>query len=235
MITGIIPDGYYPKSSVFTFCNLVDFRDYKKRFLSFKYKEYVVAGTPEGWFRLLKREGCRRIRLFYQSEKASSNPLNMEDYKLAGLVGGGGTWLIETIYDEYSNYWANRWEVTQREAQDKRIWSVNYARLVDKQPTTDMQIPIQQARQKLENSLKEINEFASVQQLDYWAEIFNKARSMLERQNPNSDYFHSDLIVLDNYSLVAQQTLFAAAAAWVFGGMGSWNDLGFQEREDQNQ
>jgi predicted butyrate kinase (DUF1464 family) len=32
--------------------------------------------------------------------------------------------------------------------------------------------------------------------------------------------------------LTAKQLLFSAGNAWVFGGMGSWNDLGFDNKED---
>lgn len=44
---------------------------------------------------------------------------------------------------------------------------------------------------------------------------------------------HQDLLVIKNYSLKALQLLFAAGTAWVFGGMGSWNDMGFKEKEIQ--
>jgi len=41
------------------------------------------------------------------------------------------------------------------------------------------------------------------------------------------------LLVTKNYSMAAQQLLFAAGTAWVFGGMGWWNDMGFDEKDVQ--
>jgi hypothetical protein len=32
--------------------------------------------------------------------------------------------------------------------------------------------------------------------------------------------------------LTSKQIIFSAGSAWVFGGMGSWNDLGFDSKED---
>ena len=44
-------------------------------------------------------------------------------------------------------------------------------------------------------------------------------------------FYHSDLGPANSYPLAAKQLLFAAGNAWVFGGMGSWNDLGFDDCE----
>jgi len=45
--------------------------------------------------------------------------------------------------------------------------------------------------------------------------------------------YHDDLAPDRALPLAATQILWAAQAAWVFGGMGSWNDLWF-EGDDQS-
>jgi len=40
--------------------------------------------------------------------------------------------------------------------------------------------------------------------------------------------YHKDLAPDHLLDLPAKQVLAACQAAWVFGGMGSWNDLGFE-------
>lgn len=115
--SGQLPVNYYPRNSTFQFCNLVDFRDFKKSFFFSKPKETVIAQNPNQWFDFLKLGGCKKIRLHYQSSK--DQPF-AADYKLAGMVGDGGTWLIETVYYDYSNYWSNRWEVTRQNASDNK-------------------------------------------------------------------------------------------------------------------
>jgi hypothetical protein len=40
--------------------------------------------------------------------------------------------------------------------------------------------------------------------------------------------YHKDLVVEGAAPSLAKALLDAAQSAWVFGGMGSWNDLGFE-------
>src|SRR6185295_15945004 len=97
----------------------------------------LLARDPGDWFRLLKKDGCKKIRLYYHP---AENQPSGEEHKLAGLVGGGGTWMIETIYRRHSNYWFNRWEVTNKDDPKGRIWSVSYGMIDKAQPTTDTQL-----------------------------------------------------------------------------------------------
>jgi len=150
------------------------------------------------------------------------------------IVGGGGVWLIEAVYNDYSNYWVSRWEVTNRNSADRRIWAVNYSLLSKGQPTKNLQIDNQLVKNKLTNTLSEITDFALKQNLSNWVAQFEKSRVILDSSSPEDGYYHKDLIPLDNYSLTARQILFSAGSAWVFGGMGSWNDLGFDNKEDND-
>jgi hypothetical protein len=152
---------------------------------------------------------------------------------LAGVVGGGGTWRIEACYDNYSNYWAEKWEVTKQKAPDNNIWGVKYGRVAKQAPKTYMQFGLIETREALKQSLTAIHDFASKHRLNTWQQIFDKAISTLNDPNPTPTYYQ-DIIISKNYSLDARQLLFAAANAWVFGGMGSWNDLGFDD-EDENK
>ena len=85
---------------------------------------------------------------------------------------------------------------------------------------------------ELKNTLIEITDFALKQNLKNWSEIFNKAIVVIDSASPEEDYYHKDLIPQGNYSLIARQILFSAGSAWVFGGMGSWNDLGFDGKDN---
>lgn len=49
--------------------------------------------------------------------------------------------------------------------------------------------------------------------------------------DPLALVYHKDLVPEGLLSLSARQILAACQAAWVFGGMGSWNDLAFDGQE----
>lgn len=228
---GLETDNFERTNSTFQFCNKVDFRDFKKPFLLGKPKEIVVATNPSEWFRLLKNQQCQRLRLYYQKPSDSSLP----SYKLAGFVGGGGTWFIEAVYEKFSNYWTSRWDVTRKDAPDSKIWTVNYGLTIKEQKTSDKQADLGILRDNLDRTLQEIAVFAFKQNLKSFGKIFDDSRKTLTSVAPQEDYYHKDLVKLEHYSVRAKQILFAAASAWVFGGMGSWNDLGFDNKDDNEQ
>jgi len=228
---GTIPTDFDSANTTFQFCANVDFREIRKLFFFSKPKEHVIASSPTEWFKYLKVDGCKHLRLYFENSKDQSST---KDHRLAGFVGGGGTWLIEAIYGNYSNFWANRWGVKNQNAADRKIWAVSYRTTAKKQHTNDLQIDNQLIKDKLNQTLTEIAAFAYKHNLQHWGDLFDKAKATLDSSSPSESYYHKDLIPLDNYSLIAKQILFAAGHAWVFGGMGSWNDLGFDNEDDNN-
>jgi hypothetical protein len=229
---GELIEDFFPSHSTFQHCNKVDFKNFRKRIFSSSPQEAPVANDPNEWFRFLKKGGCKKIRLFYQP---TGNKDPTPDHMLAGMVGGGGTWMIETVYGRYSHYWFNRWEVTKKDDPGGKIWSVSYAMTDKDQPVTDVRKDIRETCSLLEQSLIAITEFADARQLSGWAGVFKKASAILNSTDPAGDYYHHDLLVEKHYPLIARQLLFAAGAAWVFGGMGSWNDLVFETPEDNKR
>ena len=227
---GKVPIDFNSDNSTFQFCTRVDFREFKKQFFFSKPKENVVAEKPTKWFEYLMADGCNKLRLYFEYSKDQSFA---KDHKLAGFIGGGGNWLIEAIYDNYSNYWASRWEVTNQNAADNKVWTVNYGVTVVKQHTSNLQIGKEKIKNELRETLIEIADFAFKQNLNSWGEQFNKAIKTLDSSLPEENYYHKDLMPLENYALAAKQILFSAGLSWVFGGMGSWNDLGFDSIEDR--
>jgi len=223
--TGDFDTDFEKRNSTFQFCNRVDFRDFKKSIFS-KPKEVIVANNLIEWFELIKERKYLRLRLFNQNTADSLTP----DHKLAGFVGGGVTWYIETVKKDSSDYWTSRWDVTKPNAADQKISTVNYGLTVKDEKTREIKKEINDLRLYLDTTLQEIANFAFKQDLDSFGKTFDNARRTLDSKQPEQNYYHKDLIALDNYSLNARQVLFSAASAWVFGGMGSWNDNGFDDK-----
>jgi hypothetical protein len=76
--------------------------------------------------------------------------------------------------------------------------------------------------------LTAIRAFAVEQDLADWATEFGAAlalRDATDAELPYPDVFP------DSHPPEARHVAAMAARAWVFGGMGSWNDLGFESTE----
>jgi len=226
---GNLPADFNSTNTTFQFCQSIDFRESHKTLFFLKTRVKVVAENPAAWFKQLKAENCQRLRLYFQDSEGLSSG---KDYRDAGLVGGGGTWLIEAVYDQYSDYWSNNWTVKNQNADDGKIWAVHYGISGTKQPGSDLQIDNQHVKDKFRHILTDIAGFAYKHNLQVWGGQFDTAKATLDSLHPNELYYYKDLIPLDNYSLIAKQLVFTAGSSWVFSGMGSWIDLGFDTKED---
>jgi hypothetical protein len=234
LLNGRLPVDFFPGNTTFNFCNRVDFREFSNLEGHDNVQEIVIATNPVDWLIRIKNDGCKSIRLYFQNSKDQTKAKN---YQLAGFVGGGGAWLAEVIYDGYSDYWANRWEGTDPDNADRKIWSVSYGLAAKRRRITNQQINEKEIKERLKQTLTDIANFAygqdsgDWQDLSSWGKQFDKANFVLESENPERDYYQKGLIPIGNYSLTARQILFSAGSAWVFGGMGSWNEVGFNDKE----
>lgn len=219
---------FFSTNTTFQFCNKVDFIGFKKQLRIIKPSHFIIADNPLEWFKYLENGGCKKLRLYYEH---SENQSFEKDCKLAGFVGGGGTWLIEAIYDNHSNYWANKWEANNQNDYTRKVRAVSYGMVAEDQLTSDFQVDGKEIYEDFDSILSSISNFAYNQNLGFWGDKFKSAISVLRSENPCKDFYHKDLIPLENYSLIAKQILFCAGTSWVFGGMGSWNDLGFENNE----
>jgi len=151
-----------------------------------------------------------------------------------GFVGGGGRWLIEARHAKESDLWEARWRVENKEDPKQKIWDVAYFR-VDQ---SRAHLPYSREnltalKRKLDLVLTRIGTFAAAHNLDSFAKAFHSASDALHSDKPLSPTYHSDLAPTSNISIEAKQLLAASQFAWVFGGMGSWNDMGFEGQEQQ--
>lgn len=224
--TGQLPTGFCPENAAFQYCNKVDFWEVDSG------NELQIAIDPYYWFRYLQKVGCRALRLYYYPAK--ENPLAKE-YKMAGFVGGGGTWLIEAIFHGHSDFWASRWQVTRKDDPDGRIWSVKYGRTSVNLATVNEQFDVTMTAKFLYEALEATIAFTVQQNLGNWTDFFQKAAQRLNSNTPAAGYYNEALVPEGDYSLPPRQLLYAAGSAWAFGGMGSWNDLSFEKPEDNER
>ncbi|HEY2581656.1 MAG TPA: hypothetical protein VGI43_07615 [Mucilaginibacter sp.] len=205
----------------------IKFIDFEKSIVTRLVREVIIAGDPDKWFAFLKKDGCKSLKILFQY--SSDNP--NRDYALSSFVGGGGMWLIEAVYENYSNYWTSKWEVISKKP-DPTIWSVKYGAVAKKQPKSSPDLNLIEAKKELLEILDSISNFAYKYTFPYWGNAFKKASSNLNNPNPTISI---NRIIEKNYSSVAKQILFSVEAAWVFGGMASWNDWSFDDKEVNKQ
>src|SRR5881398_775261 len=119
--------GFFQTSSTFQFCDRVTFVAVIKRLLG-KSREVILAQNPDEWFSYLKEQHALGIRLIRRAQ----NIPQISDRMSAGLVGGGGTWMLEVpLLKNRSELWQARWEVWNQNAPDRRIWRVTYGRVAE--------------------------------------------------------------------------------------------------------
>jgi hypothetical protein len=223
---------FFPTNSTFIFCEHVRFVDLHPKVG--KLSEVPYAADPPTWLSQLKRDNTHGLRMVYRpTDEQQLRERKVTDRMLVGFVGGGGRWLIEAIGDRGSDYWEGRWEVGDQERKDQRIWRVTYGRIATSQPFADLPtIDLITLSHELAANLKAIAKFARKHDLNGFADAFDAGLAQLSSDAPLASVYHKDLAPHHAVTLPAARLLGAAQAAWVFGGMGSWNDLGF-EGDDQ--
>ena len=220
---------FFPTNSTCQFCERVTFATMRTGFFG-KSKETEVARDPDSWFAQFKSRGALGFRL----SRAPQNNPGIPDRMSAAFVGGGGSWTLEVLLPRgESEFWTARWEVGDQQAADKRIWRVTYVRVAvgKSQPFSARQLS--ECLRELEDSLKETRAFSATQNLDGFTKCFDDALDAIGTRGRNRHGHHQDLAPAGFLSEDAAILLDACQTSWVFGGMGSWNDLGFDGDEQK--
>ncbi|HEY0977030.1 MAG TPA: hypothetical protein VGE21_06125 [Flavobacteriales bacterium] len=220
------PDELTLHHPVFQFENKVDFRGVKRGWFG-RRKEVILAGDPAEWLRQLQANGAQRLILDYASDHTQA-----PDHQLAGMVGGGGHWFIHSYDGRGSSVWVGREHVTRKDDPERRIWEVNYW-LLKQLPQVDLRSSeLTHRSQQLREALGAICDFSKEHAPEWWKRNFKPAADVLDGAPFDFAKEHvSKAVPLAFYPEDLQRLFIAASRAWVFGGMGSWNDIGFSEEE----
>lgn len=213
----------WPNASVYQFCDNVSFIG-RKRAGFFGFGRSLVLVDPNAWLDTLP-EGMAgaRLRVMPRNEREIS------DRESVGFANGGPMFFAQ-IAAPTSEAWYGKWQVTNQEAPDQRIWSVTYQNLpnmaAEVRPKSQ-----QEVHDALVKALDDVLRFSEAHKLGF-SETFVAAKNALGDEIPLRDFYHDDLVPTELLSLTELQIFSCAAKAWVFGGMGSWNDVWF-DGDDQ--
>lgn len=231
-LRGIASVGMKQTHSTMSFCEFVRFVDLTKTPTG--WSERPMAADPSAWFEHLEERGFASLRLTYgPSNDPNVDGTRVTDRMLVGFVGGGGRWLIQANKSGISDYWEAHWKAGDQQREDRRIWQVTYGRVARNRPMGESgQADLQALRQDFRNTLEEIRVFAIKQNLEGFANCFSRGLEDLGSESP-ANGFHKELLSASLLPSPAIQLLSAAQSSWVFGGMGSWNDLGFEGQDQE--
>jgi hypothetical protein len=222
-------DPWAPDEKLFQFDEFVRFVDLEP--VGDELREHPFAGSWADWYDRLLAGGVAGFRVHAQARNDPMAP----DRMLVAFVGGGPRWLIETVSPGGSDFWQGRTAIGDRDAQDKRIWRVTYGRIAKGQAHEAPPVPgLEEVAGRMRSVLEAIKAFADGQAyLSGFSECFARAISDLDGEDSPAPYYA--LGPEGFLSPLARRTLSACEHAWVFGGMGSWNDIGFDARDERDR
>jgi hypothetical protein len=173
----------------------------------------IVAKNTRDWFSRLRIDGIRYLKL---------DLLNMQHLPppyATSLLTAGGNWVVQT---DQERCWLANWSFINHEFRQARLWKVAY-REHDNTPVIRGFPNIEIAYRNLENSLLEAENFSEKRNFG-WEKCFGKAIELLRNPVPVQP-FYTDLLPPTFENVKVRQLLAGALQAWVFGGLGSWNDM----------
>lgn len=217
---------FYPQHEAFRFTEFVRFVDWVR--VGDSWQEKLFSETPNEWLAKLKDQKCSGLRV----ERIPTDGNGIPDRISVAFIGGGGRWRIEAVFPGSSDFWEAKWEIGDRNHPERKIWQVKYGRTARNQKTAlTAPVRIDDLSKSLEQTLREAIAFSRKHRLDGFCQTFEAAYSTLNAPSEPEIY---GAAARGQLPLDASRLLAAAQAAWVFGGMGSWNDLRFKGK-DQRQ
>ncbi len=200
--------------------------------------EEILAEDPPDWVQLLRSEGVTSVRIAHGVQTDGHM-----DRMTSGFVGGGRRWAIHTSNGEHHDLWLPRLALDQEErdrmirtrSREAKIWRSSYLRR-DEARHGPFDADLEGAAEALAAALEDVIAFAGAQGAAHWIETaFEPALGILERRRG----VDPDRSRLDFKPFVrlepAGRLLNTVMAAWVFGGMGSWNDQVIAPKEEYDR
>lgn len=190
-------------------------------------REIDVARNTAGWFEDLRARKATRLWLIIFEVQHTHVPPN-----IAVALSGFSGWAMQVDMESGYEFWVPHWESAQQNAQHRRVWDVRYRGIFSNTSGDSAHLDVSHSISDLRGALEAAEQFARKAYVDFWADWFTNALSQLDSVEPIPP-FHVSILPKMGYNLRARQLMAAAVQSFVFGGMGSWNDLSFSDEELQ--
>jgi hypothetical protein len=208
-------------NSTFQYVSSVKFA----RYTSNQDKQGVeVANSISSWFSFVRSIQATRLWNIAFAWQRQDMPEHV-----AVAFSGGVPMAIQADLPKGFELWYPQWKTGGPE---KKPWKVEYRSLMF---TNSHALPLQKMsglKNQLKQAVSQAEKFSKRVDANamHWSTWFAKSLEMLDASAPEVP-FHPDLLPTSGFDLETRQVLASAVQAYVFGGMGSWNDLGFEKPE----
>jgi hypothetical protein len=187
----------------------------------------VGSSRPNEWLSQLAASGVKHLGIDALAQLDSSDPGSLPDHIAAAFVEGHRASLIATG-DLRAERWTAKWMRRSGEPPaDNRVWVVLYSGVDDERCKRLVHSTPEAAMSLLVSSLRSALQFATSQNLPMWAEVFEEALRLADDERPEVPYY-PDLLPsgTDPFRV---RLIASACKGYVFRGMGSWNDVGYDD------
>jgi hypothetical protein len=186
-----------------------------------------LAADPHAWFDLLRRDGVRRVGLAVGPAEPIAG-IEMPERQLSAFANSGPVWRIEARAANGASLWRIDGVIFDDPPTDKMAGAVG-VRIKTGSPFAPAPTPLGVAIAGLSAALGPMIALAAHAGMsDPFGALFEQARTLLHGPAaswPRAGYY-LDFERYAGFDAAQMRTLAAITHAWVFGGMGSWNDVG---------
>ena len=205
-------------NSVFKHVSRIDFPPSRRPWP----RKSVDVPDTSTWLTELRRRGVRRLWL-RANGNAGSGELAPH---LAASFSNGASWLLIADAGKSAVAWSAQWGHGKETARSKATWRIVFQE-VGVFHGRAQRSPVAEAAAELDQHLRLARDFASRHSLSHWEKWFASALEASTEMPYNPD------LVPDGYPPEATRLMSRAARSWVWGGMGSWNDLSFTDEAQE--
>ncbi len=211
---------FWPRAAIFRYSRQVEFV-----MPAAGGRHHQIAPDPNAWLAWLKQRGCSGLRLHVAPARQSGKLGHIDERMMVGFVGGGPQWFIGTAGrgPAWPMVWHGFDRVGDRNDPERRLWLTGYIGQAGQPPAGPPDPTVAEVAAELRDVLVEIEAVArAVEWKAAFAEDFVHARAILDGAPARA--MGLDFVDWTDLADDARRLIRAATAAWVFGGMGSWND-----------
>ncbi|CAG1016793.1 hypothetical protein ANAEL_05837 [Anaerolineales bacterium] len=212
-------------NSTFQYVSAVKFARYKSN----QDKQGVeIASNVSDWFSFLRSIKATRLWNIAFGWQRQDIPEHAAD-----AFSGGVPRAIQADLPRGFELWYPQWKTS---GNDKKPWLVEYRSLMFPNSHALPAQKLNGVKNQLRQAISQAQKFANRSDVNEnnWCAWFTKSLEILDSSSPIAP-FHPDMLPDKGFSLEARQVLASAVQSYVFGGMGSWNDLGFEKPETQKE